>query len=455
MTKPSDAEIGMRLKQAREAKGLTIDQAARKAGIKPKQWAAWEAGGEIPFTAGYRASLTLGVDATWLAYGEGDSPRGGYTLTELLVVIAIIVILLAATLPLAKRVMDDSQANYSARLLAGQFTMAKTLAARNSRPAGVWLEIEQPNGLDPSLRMCRTAYLAEVPLPYSGDTMNAFAAVAIDSTNPSQLTLSFPGGGASMLPTLLSDNPTFLIRFDHNGVWYAARMTGSGFNLVVPLGGPDGQWGIAGYDDDGDGLSDNLNIDSNGDGSPDRSGEWGKGDDLSPVPHTGPGVPFTILRRPARAGSPLELVAGTCVDLSYSGFAQTQRVNTNFNPTALSGGLEFAQQSNRIIVMFKPDGSLDSVHLNNAIISGPQSLHLLVGQIDKLNVPLGGSQHPSGLNYFDSAKSNLADVNSIWMNVSRNGKTTTSENLPPASYSDWTTIGQAAYLFTCRAAGRE
>lgn len=378
--------------------------------------------------------------------------RRAYTLTELLVVITIIVVLVAVTLPIAKRVMDDSRTSHSARLLAGQFQMAKTAAARSGRPAGVWLELEQMNGVDPTIRVCRRAYLAEVPLPYSGDTISATASVLIDSTNPNLIQLSFPGGGASMLPSLLTDEPTFLIRFDNKGVWYGGRMNAGSFSLVVGLGGTDGQWGIAGYDDDGDGQIDNLNIDSNGDGTPDKSGEWGKGDDLSPVPRTGVGVPFTILRKPSRSGSPLELVAGTCVDLSYSGFAQTQNVNSSLNPVGLRGGLEFANQAKRMIVMFKPDGSLDTVYLNNAAISGPQSLHLLIGQVDKIDLPLGTSQHPSGINFFDQSHSNLADVNSVWLTVSRSIHT--SANLPPAAHSDWTVAGQSAYLFTCREGAR-
>src|SRR5688572_17034993 len=50
--------------------------------------------------------------------------HSGYTLVELLVVITIAVILIAAALPIAKRMVDDSRSRDGARLFSGQFTLA-------------------------------------------------------------------------------------------------------------------------------------------------------------------------------------------------------------------------------------------------------------------------------------------------------------------------------------------
>lgn len=108
--------------------------------------------------------------------------RRAYTLTELLVVITTIVILVAVTLPIAKRVMDDSRTSDSGRLLAGNFAMARTYAARNNRPFGLWFELAQPIGAPATVRQCTEVYLAEVSAPYGGSTTNSRGIIRRDPT---------------------------------------------------------------------------------------------------------------------------------------------------------------------------------------------------------------------------------------------------------------------------------
>ena len=110
--------------------------------------------------------------------------RRGYTLTELLVVVTIVVVLLAATLPIAKRVMDDSRSRDSARLLAGNLQMAKTYAARNNRPFGLWFELAPVLGFvdvaGQEVRQCTQVFLAEVPPPYAGSTTSSRGIIRIE-----------------------------------------------------------------------------------------------------------------------------------------------------------------------------------------------------------------------------------------------------------------------------------
>jgi prepilin-type N-terminal cleavage/methylation domain-containing protein len=376
--------------------------------------------------------------------------RRAYTLAELLVVITIIVILVAATLPIAKRIMDDSRTRDSARMLAGNFAMARTHAARNNRPFGLWLQLAPVSAVPDTtvpprnIRQCTQVFLAEVQAPYAGDVlMTSGAYVTIPPVAGPTPTPNLAGpwqlafAGASMLDSLIGVNEVFRIRFDYQGHQYLGYRDGNtpGNYYVYGLAGPDGQWGKQGQDDDGDGSTDNLNIDSNGDGTPDRSGEYlgGGSDDLQmPIPpHILQGSPqppifhpFQILRLPRRVGNPIELVAGTCIDLEYCGMG-TQ-------------GTEFAATTDHLVVLFSPKGEIDGL-IGDTTLAGPTgTLHFLIGQVDKMNEP-NAVNTAFGRNLFDPASSNLSDVNSVWVSIGRqNGQVTTTENLVPPVLVDTT-----------------
>jgi hypothetical protein len=131
------------------------------------------------------------------------------------------------------------------------------------------------------------------------------------------------------------------------------------------------------------------------------------------------GLRFQILRTPRKVGNPIELIAGTCIDTEYCGMG--------------AQGGELAAPANHIVVMFSPSGAVDGLILDNVLMGATGTLHFLVGQVDKMNDPAGADpDHATNLTMFNPAKSNLSDVNSVWVSVGRlSGQVVTSENLVP------------------------
>src|SRR4051794_6546336 len=114
--------------------------------------------------------------------------RSAYTLAEMLIVVTIMIMLVAAALPVAKKVMDGSQVREASRQLNAYFAMAKARALHTGRPCGLYFAFNSPLGLTPEanlgmtpqqlasywpVRQVTQVYLAEIPAPYSGGTSNA------------------------------------------------------------------------------------------------------------------------------------------------------------------------------------------------------------------------------------------------------------------------------------------
>jgi hypothetical protein len=350
-------------------------------------------------------------------------PTYAYTLTELLVVVTIVVILVAATLPIAKRVMDDSRTRDSARLLAGNFQMARTYAARNNRPFGLWFELAPITGIPDlpgptpparSIRQCTQVFLAEVSPPYSGGTMNARGIIRIEQGqtlpefNPLTGTdlLPMPDGyidvdtaEKDMLLSLIDEGDTCLVKFEFKGDWF--RLVRGKATSPGPYTDPNRLYYVVTL--------------------PNIAGGSMSGSAIPPAYNspTALGLRFQILRTPRKVGNPIELIAGTCIDTEYCGMG--------------AQGGELAAPANHIVVMFSPSGAVDGLILDNVLMGATGTLHFLVGQVDKMNDPAGADpDHATNLTMFNPAKSNLSDVNSVWVSVGRlSGQVVTSENLVP------------------------
>lgn len=70
-----ETSLGERLRSAREAAGLSVEQAARRLGVLKSTWQAWEADRKEP--RANRLTMTagvLGVSPSWLLSGMGDGP---------------------------------------------------------------------------------------------------------------------------------------------------------------------------------------------------------------------------------------------------------------------------------------------------------------------------------------------------------------------------------------------
>src|SRR5689334_13575863 len=78
------------------------------------------------------------------------SARAAYTLVEMLVVVTIIIILVAATLPVAKKMMEGSQVREASRQFNSYWQMAKARALQTGRPCGIYFPMTSaPLGLTP------------------------------------------------------------------------------------------------------------------------------------------------------------------------------------------------------------------------------------------------------------------------------------------------------------------
>jgi type II secretory pathway pseudopilin PulG len=413
--------------------------------------------------------------------------RRGYTLTELLIVIIIMITIFAIALPIAKKVMDDSNTREASRQLSAIFQLAKSRAAQTGRPFGVWLQCDLPLGVtntaaNPNpLRQVTQLYLAEVPEPFTGAFVDSRVSIGKTATGEPLMTafpegpwpliwgdpgtppnyfLGNPGGTQTglMLHSLVGANSPFFIRFNYAGPWFRGFITGdTGPNayaaMIYGRSGSDGFWGKR--DDDNDGQPDHNLVEYLSTGS----------DDLRPpLPQVGVnGVPFQILREPHRSGNPLEMPNGTCIDLAYSGMG--------------TAGLDFAGDRDpfsitdipshygSIVIMFLPAGAIDSIYLvpspgvnpaSNPIaygqINATGSLHFLVGKVQKVNPAVDTLANTANFNAPED--SNLADSTSLWLSIGRlNGAVTTSENLPDlGSVSAFTIASLSTYLQTARQA---
>ncbi len=150
---------------------------------------------------------------------------------------------------------------------------------------------------------------------------------------------------------------------------------------------------------------------------------------LEPQRSAGPSskpVSFAVFRQPRKSSAaPLQLPARTAIDLNASG--------------SDSGSLFFRAQANNdplpVVVMFSPNGSLESVYCWNSTATdyGPiavtEPVYLLVGQLARVRsefppVPLSPTPNRDDL-------PNWADLTSIWISLQpQTGYINTSEMYP-------------------------
>jgi type II secretory pathway pseudopilin PulG len=326
-----------------------------------------------------------------------DFRRRGYTMAELMIVVIIMIMLVAATLPIAKKVMDDSHVREASRQLNAYFAMAKARAIHTGRPCGLFFDCDDVSWASnaPNVRMVTQMHLAEVPAPYSGSTVEAAGKVMSDGGGGHRLTVT---DDISILQSLLTLNEEFQVRFDYKGNWHTFDYTNNGLTFRPPPNPvPAGYVYPPGY--------------------------------LNP---SAASVKYQVYRRPQKVGNPLAMPTGTCIDLTYSGSGPAN--------------MGFASGLKAMAVMLTPNGGVDKLHFSDgttSTISTPSNtLFFLVGKIDKVN-------DPQATNYADIRDSNLADPTSLWVTVGRgNGQVTTSENVPDPTPSVQANLGN--YLRSAR-----
>jgi transcriptional regulator with XRE-family HTH domain len=72
----SDDTIGGRISLARDASGLSLEEAADFINVSPEAWANWENDRCAPISSRVTfMSRLLGVSPAWIVSGRGDGPR--------------------------------------------------------------------------------------------------------------------------------------------------------------------------------------------------------------------------------------------------------------------------------------------------------------------------------------------------------------------------------------------
>ena len=374
---------------------------------------------------------------------DRSNRRHGVTLIELLLVIGIMVMLLSVAIPLMNWNLQQKKVREAARQLNAVFVGAKARAAEKGIPVGVWFQrpLDRPNE-------CIEVFLAEVPHPYSGDASNARAYVRRNPNLPAPYASSwqvvFDSGNCGTLNAsraLIDLNGTFLIKFNYRGPYYAglrvadpSAPTNPRKDYFVLTSLPNGQpplgcwlpgdptdgmthgWGKDGVDDDGDMAVDELDEM----GWPDTSSSAVPPADSFDIPI---GLPFQILLNPRKtATAPLDMPAGTAIDLSYSGISAS---GTDFDAWRAS---PLTVDGTPVVVMFTPGGQVGGLYMRGTVVEPLGTLYFLIGKNDQIQ-PLTIGTAGGTVNPRDGVDNNISDLNLLWVTVNiMNGSVATAEN---------------------------
>jgi prepilin-type N-terminal cleavage/methylation domain-containing protein len=316
--------------------------------------------------------------------------RHGMTLIELLVVISILVILIAVAIPVMRPALKDRKVREAARQINTHFAVAKAKAAQTGRPHGVWF-VRDPNNAN----ACAQLFIAETPTPFAGEILGPSGGAQ----------LSYDASANGNTPTgygniaVFSDSQNLVqvgeyIQFNYQGPKYliTSILQAAPKKVAFQPNTYSGQ-------------------------------SWPK------LPLANAQVPFQVYRKPMKTNlPPLQLPAGTVIDLAYSGIGFSGFEMNN----QVSGNSDFA-------IMFTPSGAIDSVP--GLTFQTPGTLHMLVGRVDQTP-----ALEPA------ASKSNLADGSTSWISVGHlTGTVTTSENVSNPNGIDVSTpAGVASALTFCR-----
>ncbi len=308
--------------------------------------------------------------------------RRGLTLTELLVVITIIVIVSSILTPMIQPALKGREIREAARQINTFLESARSRALQKGRPVAVWIE-RDPNNVRNAFQL----RIAEVPPPYTGDTVGAGAKVSLENSTFGGI----PLGKAELVASPQAFKfiaPGDEIRFNYRGARYEI--------VTVPTSVTDSTVTFKPVD-----LSQKL-----------------------PVPNIQHALPYQVFRKPRLSpATPLDLPVGTVIVAPLSGIGTSPSElgpdNTPlcrwFDPVDVD---QTPLLSQPLVITFLPEGRVDWLYRNGVQDTTPSNKRRPLGTI-YLFVGRAG----------ETPLANLGDAANLWITINPgSGPITTASN---------------------------
>jgi type II secretory pathway pseudopilin PulG len=298
----------------------------------------------------------------------------------MMVVVAIMMILVVAGAARMQMSKDSRRAREAARMINVYLSSARNRAMETGRPCGVVFRVMTVGTTsNPAAPCSMNADQCEVPPCYCGQAENSMAIVngGIVSTpaggTTSGCTVSLANSSEAWPSSTIS--PGDWIQFNGQGPLYAFAATNSTDSYGYIAGNNSNPLTVT-FADTVTGVS--------------RIMPW------TTIAGT---VPFRIFPAPMRnAASPLQLPAGSVVDLNWSGVGTTYVGQRDFT------------------VLFSPNGSVDRIYYNASTSPATDTIYLLIGKRERVGLNPPYQSSPTTAN--ESSWGNFQDMeNALWITI--------------------------------------
>jgi Tfp pilus assembly protein FimT len=306
------------------------------------------------------------------------------TLIELLVVVSIMLMVTVIAVPAMKPALENRKIREAAREVNVYLGSAHNHAVELGRPVGVFFTRDSSTQGNP----CATLQQIDIPAPYAGDTIGTTASVTASPSSPNS------NGTPTAYTVQITFNGSVNTNLFHAGDYIQ-------FNLQGPL------YTITGAS--GSSATATITLPPNG---------------ALPWPSPPQGVLFQITRLPDFSGNvtlatqsavaPLQLPAGTVIDLQTSGTNNLQAAGTS--PYAGFGVNTATLPNNVAMLLFSPAGGVYAVYANGVLSPLIDPVYFLIGRRDRMYLPVDNL-------------ANWQDPSNLWVSVTpQTGRITTVEN---------------------------